>query len=173
MKATPLIRRLTIRLFVALLTFLIGVAASSVWFVNRHQSPEPLRFLSGPRCREGLVSVASHPDVPLHITISDTACENPQTANVQFLVENRSTKPISKYDIHGVQTYDELSDDGLGVSTERVEPLQPHQTDIGFLGGGVLKGAGGKPVGELKSFQLVLWSVDFADGTRWTRSSPN
>jgi hypothetical protein len=159
-------------MFVALLTFLIGVATSSVWFLNHHQPAKSFRFLSGPPCREGLVSVESRPAVPLHITISDTACQNPQSANVQFLVENLTPKPISKYEIRSVQTYDELIDEGLGVSTETIEPLQPRQTQIGFLGGGVLKRSGGKPVSELKSFQLVVWSINFADGTKWTRSSP-
>ena len=164
-------RKIAIGMFAALLTFVIGVATSS--FVNRTQPAKPFRHLSGPTCREGLLSVESRPAVPLRITVSDTACEKPQSASVQFLVENVGTKPISKYEIHGVQTYEELTDTGFGVLTERVEPLQPGQTDIGFLGGGVLKGAGGKPVGELKSFELVLWSVEFADGTKWTRSSPH
>jgi hypothetical protein len=173
MKGAPHIRRLVIRIFVALLTFLIGVATSSVWFVNQYQPPKSFRFLSDPPCRQGLVSVESSPVVPLRITISDTACHSPQEASVQFLVENLSTKPISNYEIRGVQIYDELINEGLGVSTETMEPLQPRQTQIGFLGGGVLKRAGGKPVSELKSFQLVVWSITFADGTKWTRSSPN
>ena len=172
MKGTPQIKRLAIRIFVALLTCLTGVAISSVWFLNHYQPAKSFRYLSGPPCREGLVSVESRPGVPLHITISDTACENPRCANVQFLVENVSTKPISKYEIRGVETYDELNDDGLGVSTVPAKPLQPHQTEIGFLGGGVMTRAGGIPVSELKSFQLVVWSVDFADGTKWTRTSP-
>jgi len=169
MKETPHIRRFVIRIFVALLTFLIGVAISSVWFLNHHQPAKSIRFLSGPPCRERLVSVESPPAVPLRITISDTACEKPQSARVQFLVENVSTKPISKYEIHGVLTYDELSDEGLSVLTETIEPLQPHQTQIGFLGGGVLKGSGGRPVSELRKFELVVWSITFTDGTKWTR----
>jgi len=173
MKATSHIRRLATRIFAALLTFLIGVATSSVWFFNHYQPAKSFRFLSGPPCREGLVSVESRPGVPLHITISDTACQNPQSADVQFLMENLSTKPISKYEIRSVQTYEELIDEGLGVVTETIEPLQPRQTQIGFLGGGVLKRSGGKPVSYLKSFQLVVWSINFADGTKWTRSSPN
>jgi len=170
MKETPHVRRFVIRIFVALLTFLIGVAISSVWFLNHYQPAKSTRLLSGPLCREGVVSVESRPAVPLRITISDTACEKPQSASVQFLVENVSTKPISKYEIRGVQTYDELRDEGLSVLTETIEPLQPRQTQIGFLGGGVLKGSGGRPVSELRRFELVVWSITFADGTKWTRS---
>ena len=170
MKVTPHIKKITIRAGAAVLTFAIGVAISSVWFRNHDQAAKPFRYLSGPTCREGLVSVESLPDVPLRITIADTACEKPQTASVHFVVENLSTKPIKKYEVHGYLIYDDLIDDGMGVTTERVEPLQPRQTDIGFLGGGVMTRAGGIPVGELKHFRLVLWSVEFADGTDWVRS---
>ena len=61
--------------------------------------------------------------------------------------------------------YDNLVDDGLDVSTEGFENLQSHQTQTGFIGGGVLQ------VGELKGFQLTVWSVTFGDGTKWTKSS--
>ena len=172
MKGSSHIRRLALRLITALLTFLIG-AATAVWSPIHDQRVNLPKLLSGQPCRDGLVSVESWPDVPLRVTISDTACENPQSANAQFMVENLSTKPISKYEIRGVLTYDELIDEGLGVSTEKLEPLLPHQTQIGFLGGGVMKRSGGKPVSELRSFQLVVWSISFSDGTKWTRCSPN
>lgn len=171
MKGTPHIKRLAIRLFIGLLTFLIGVATSSVWSLVHYQRVESSRFLSGQPCRDGVVSVESRSDVPLRITISDTACDNPQSANVHFVVENVSTKPITRYEIRSLRAYDELTDEGSGVSTETIEPLQPRQTQIGFLGGGVVRGSCGKPVSELKSFQLVVWSIDFADGTTWTRRS--
>lgn len=173
MKGSPHIRRLALRLMTALLTFLIGVAAAAVWSSIHNQQVNSPRLLLGQPCREGLVSVESRPDVPLRVTISDTACEHPRSAKAHFIVENLSTKPISKYKIRAVLTYDELIDEGLGVSTETVEPLQPHQTQSGFLGGGVLTRAGGRPVSELRSFQLVVWSVTFSDGTTWTRSSRN
>jgi len=166
-------RSVALRIFAALATFLIGVTISSVWFLIHPQPAKSVRLLSGPPCREGLVSGESLPDAPMRITILDTACRDLRTANVHFVVENLSAKPISKYEIRGVQTYDELRDHGLGVGTDTTEPLQPRQTQIGFMGGGVLMRAGGKPVSELRKFQLVLWSVDFTDGTNWTRSSPN
>ena len=163
-------RRFAIRIFVALITFVIGVAASSVWFRINCQPAQSSRLLSGPPCRKGVVSLESQPDSPLRMTISDTSCRDPQTASVQFVVENLSAKPISKYEIRGLLRYDQVIDHGLGVQAETVEPLQPGQTQIGFLGGGVLKAAGGIPVSELRGFQLSVWSIDFADGTKWTRS---
>lgn len=173
MKGSPHIRRLAIRLITGLLTFLIGAATVAVWSPIHDQRVNSPKLLQGQPCRDGLVSVESRPDLPLRVTISDTACDNPRSANARFIVENVSTKPISKYEIRSVQTYDELIDEGSGVSTEPIQPLLPHQTEIGFLGGGVMKRSCGKPVSELRSFQLVVWSISFSDGTTWTRSSPN
>jgi len=45
----------------------------------------------------------------------------------QFVVENISSKPIIKYEIRSIMKYDNLVDDGLGVSTEGFENLQPQQ----------------------------------------------
>jgi hypothetical protein len=113
-----------------------------------------------------LVSVETQSQVPLRISISDTACQNSHSANVQFAVENIVSKPITKYEIRGIMRYDGLVDDGLGVSTEGFENFDSHQVRTGFIGGGVLR------VGELKGFELTVWSVDFADGTKWTRQLP-
>jgi hypothetical protein len=124
-----------------------------------------MRFLSGPPCTNGIVSVEPQSQVLLRLSISDTACQNSHSANVQFAVENIGSKAIIKYEIRSILKYDGLLDDGLGFSTAGIENFQPHQTRMGFIGGGVLK------VGELKGFQLTVWSVTFSDGTNWTRLS--
>ena len=56
-------------------------------------------------------------------------------------------------------------DDGLGVLATGVAHFQPQETRRGFIGGGV------QNVGQLKGFQLTVWSVLFADGTKWNRES--
>ena len=164
-------KNLTTRLIIALLTFVIGIAAASVWFVFYRSSSKPNELLSGLPCRDGLISVESKLNVPLRISISEAVCDNSQGASVHFMVENVSSEPISKYEIRSIETYERLTDDGSGVTTEGAI-LQPHQTQIGFIGGGVLRGAGGVPVGELKGYKLAVWSVTFADGRTWSRSSP-
>ena len=156
-------RRLAARLGMALITFLIGVAIASIGF--RRESVKSVRLLSGPPCTNEIVSVEPQYQVPLRISISDTACQSSHEANVQFVVENISSKPIIKYEIRSIMKYDNLVDDGLGVSTEGFGNLGSHQTQTGFIGGGVLQ------VGELRDFQLTVWSVTFGDGTKWTRSS--
>lgn len=160
-----LMRGIATRLGIASITFLFGIGIASISF--RHEAIKASRLLSGPPCAHGIVSVELQSQAPLRISISDTACQNSHSAHVQFAVENISSKPIIKYEIRAIMSYDGLVDDGLGVSTEGVENFQPHQTRTGFIGGGVLR------VGELKGFKLRVWSVDFADGTKWTRLLPS
>jgi hypothetical protein len=156
-------KRLAIRLIAVLLTFLIGTAATSAWFIFRRLPVQSNKLLSGPPCREGVVSVEPQHGVPLLIKISEAACDNPQVASVHFVVENISSKPISKYNIRSIETYERFLNDGSGVIEGGI--LQPRQTRRGFLGGGVMQ------VGELKSYKLAVWSVTFTDGTTWTRTS--
>ena len=162
-------KRLTIRLIAALLTFLIGIAVASAWFVFRRSPVQSNKLLSGPPCRDGVISVEPQRTAPLQIRISEAACDNAQVADVHFVVKNISSKPISKYDIRSIETYERFFNDGSGVSEGGI--LQPQQTRRGFLGGGVIGDVGGVPVGELKSYKLAVWSVIFTDGTTWTRSS--
>jgi hypothetical protein len=153
-------KRLTPGLVVALLTFIVGIAAASAWSVLRRSPAKSNKLLSGARCRHGLVSVEPQLNVPLRISISEAVCDNPQGASVHFVVENVSSKPISKYDIRRVVTYEGLIDDKSGVTTEGTI-LQPHQTKIGFIGGGVITGAGGVPVGE-DNMDALLTSIEIA-----------
>ena len=162
--------RLTIRLIIAVLTFIIGIAAVSAWFTS-HQSPDQSgRLLSGPPCREGLVSVEPQLNAPLQIKISEATCDNPQEANVYFVVENISSKPIIRFVIRSIKTYERLVNDGSSVTIEGASPVQPRHTINGFLGGGV-RTRGGEWVGELQTNQLTVWSVTFADGTTWEQGS--
>ena len=67
-------RRLAARLGMALITFLVGVAIASIGF--RRESVKSVRLLSGPPCTKGIVSVEPQYQVPLRISISDTACQS-------------------------------------------------------------------------------------------------
>jgi hypothetical protein len=92
-------KSLTAHLIVALLTFIVGIAAASAWSVLRRSPTKSNKPLSGIPCRHGLVSVEPGLNVPLRISISEAVCDNPHGASVHFVVENVSSKPISKYDI--------------------------------------------------------------------------
>jgi hypothetical protein len=161
-------KKLSRLVLIAMVIIAIGSIATAGWFVFRHSRRSSQKFVLGPPCRDGLVSVETQTDAPLRITISNAACDNPQGASVQFLAENISSSPISQFEIRAIETYDELVDQGSGV-TSMGAVLHPHETRMGFIGGGVITAAGGKPVGPLKHYQLTVWAVTFADGKTWTR----
>lgn len=156
--------------FMLITVTIITVAslATAGWLILRHSRRPQSKLVLGPPCREGLVSIESQPDAAVRITVLNAGCDNPQRASVQFLAENIGSSPISEFEVRAIETYDELIDQGSGV-TSMGEVLKPHQERIGFIGGGVMTAAGGKPVGPLKSYQLTVWSVRFADGKTWTR----
>jgi hypothetical protein len=162
-------KKLARLVLIAAAILIAGSVATAAWFLFRQsRRPQSQKLVLGPPCRDGLVSVEPQFDAPMRITISNAACDNPQGASVQFLAENISSSPISQFEIRAIETYDQLVDQGSGVTT--MGPLvHSHETRIGFIGGGVITTAGGKPVGPLKHYQLTVWSVTFADGKTWTR----
>ena len=147
----------------------VNCVAARSWLAFHRSHGQEAKLVLGPPCREGVVSAEAQPDAPLRITIGDAGCDKPQTASVQFVVENVGSSPISQFEVRAIETYDELVDEGTGVTTMGLV-LYPHQTQIGFIGSGVITAAGGKPVGPLKTYQVTVWSVTFSDGTTWRRS---
>jgi hypothetical protein len=161
-------KKLTKLFLIVALILVVGPIAVAGWLGfrrTRHQQP---RFVFGPPCRPGIVSVETQPDAPVRLTIADAGCDKPQTASVQFGAENVSSLAISQYEVRAIETYDELVDRGSAVTAMGLV-LNPHETRIGFIGGGVITAACGKPVGPLRLYQITLASVTFTDGTTWMR----
>ena len=158
-------KKFSIRLLVALITFVIGVGAASLWSVGRRDRVKTVDQLTGPPCVSDVVSVDHQPNIPLHISLADTACYDHVTL-AQFVVENTGTKTISRYEIRGIRTYERSIDTGLGVSTSGTT-LEPQQSRDGGLGTneGTVRGVA---VGRLTSLKLSVWSIVYADGTTWT-----
>src|SRR6266542_1527230 len=161
-------KRLTKLVLIVALILVIGSIATAGWLGFRHARHEQPRLVFGPPCRQGIVSVETQPDAPVRLTIADASCDKPQTARVQFVAENVSSLAISQYEARAIETYDELVDKGSGV-TEMGLVFNPDEKRIGFIGGGVVTAAGGKPVGPLRLYQITLASVTFTDGTTWKR----
>jgi hypothetical protein len=88
----------------------VASVATAGWFILRHSRRQQSKLVLGPPCREGLVSIEPQPDAAVRITVLNAACDNPQRASVQFLVENIGTSPISEFEIRAIETYDELID---------------------------------------------------------------
>jgi len=162
-------KRLTRFLLIVVSVLTVSSVAATGWFAFHRSHRQQARLVFGPPCREGLVSAEPQTDAPLRLTIADAGCDNSQTASVQFVAENVSSSPIIQFEIRAIETYDELVDQGGGVTTIGIV-LNPHHTQTGFIGGGVITGACGKPVGPLKTYQVTVWSVTFGDGRTWTRT---
>jgi hypothetical protein len=159
-------KKLTPLILVGLLTFAFGIAIG----LRRSVQPPFDRLLkvSGTPCREGLVTVEPQPHVPIRIAISDAACNGPQEARVQFVAENIGTVAISKFEIGGVDTYDRPVDVRKGENMIGSN-LYPHHTTTGLIGGSAGTVGAGAPV--LKSYQITVWSITYADGKTWTRAA--
>jgi len=159
-------KKLPAFVIVGLLTFTLGVGMSARRFVRRHVN-QSVKLLGAP-CREGLVSVEPEADVPLRVTVSDTACDSPQEARVQWVAENIGKVQISRFEIRSIEAYDRAVDGRKGVMTIGSN-LYPHQTTTGLIGSSAITGVAGAPV--LTSYKLAVWSVTYADGKTWTRTA--
>jgi len=127
--------------------------------------PQP-KLVLGPACQKGLVSVETQLDAPVRLTIVDAGCDQPQSASVSFIAENVSSLAITKYEVRAIETYDELVHNGSSV-TSMGRVFNPHEMRTGFIGGGVVMIASGRPAGPLRQYQIALASVTFVDGTTW------
>lgn len=161
--------RYAVRLTVAFLTFIIGIASVFVWTT-------PLSFYGGDSqsssdsvCSEGLVVVESQPDSPLGIAVLSSTCQSSQVASVQFEVINTGAKPISYYNIEAFEVYEgRCNADSTGFAANGI--VNPLEKRVDSLGGGVLLGPNGLPVPGLKSYTLAVCSVTFTDDSTWNRS---
>jgi len=152
------------------LLFLTFLTATCVGCVSAQSttSERLLPSLETP-CAEGVVSVEAQENAPLQITIEESACKTTQTACVRFKAKNVSSKAIVEFDVRSLETYEQHFEDGGGMRASELV-LKPNEIyDRGYIGGGVETKAGGIPVGKLQTYVLTVWSVTFADGTKWER----
>ncbi len=126
----------------------------------------------GTPCEKGVISVEAQENAPLQIKVEESDCKTTQTARVRFTAKNLSSKGIVEFTVHSLETYEEYYNDGSGTTMGFEDVLKPDETfEKGFIGSGVETKAGGIPVGKLKNYVLAVWSVTFADGTKWEREA--
>jgi hypothetical protein len=125
----------------------------------------------GTPCDTGVISVEVQENAPLQIKVEESDCETTQTARVRFTAKNLSSKDIVEFSVRSLETYEHYFTDSSGTTAGGFRnPLKPNDIyNKGYIGGGTLTKAGGIPVGKLKSYVLTVWSVNFADGTKWER----
>jgi hypothetical protein len=156
-------------LFLSAILTLMSVACASA-----QSKPSDFRLPSlGTPCAEGVISVEAQENAPLQIIVEESDCKTTQMARVRFTAKNLSSKAIVEFTVRSLQTYEQYYTDTSGSTVGGFEnPLKPNETyDRGFIGGGTETKAGGIPVGKMKSYILTVWSVTFADGTKWERES--
>lgn len=120
--------------------------------------------LSGPPCREGLVTAEAQPDIPLRLTVGKSACASPQEVKAEFEAENIGSVTIKTFTVRALGDYDRAISIRKGVDIAS-GVLKPHQTTTGIVGTGT-----GDPKATLTSCKLTVWSITYADGQTWNRS---
>ena len=136
-------RRYLLRLIVALLTFTIGITASTVWV--------SYRFLL---LRE---SVKPQADAPLRISSIVLNATDHQAGTINFNVDNVSTKQVHAYTIRYIVAGETKKE---GTVTRTIRALMPGQTLLDGFSYSFSSPSG-------KEFTLLVESVQFADGTTW------
>ena len=134
------------RLSIALLTFIVGIAASNLWAGSHVLTAEKAGRLQA--------------SAPLHISDVTLRHTGRDTATISFVVKNRSTRPVSHYTLG----YSE----GLGHGSDAkkihvsVISLRPgHSVHDGF--------SGYFPSDDPRDLTLRVDSVSFVDGSTWER----
>ena len=159
-------RRYGVRFLVALLTFGIGLALSSLLgvFGLFRTAHEPLRvFVSKPRCpkKESVrtqVRVQSYEAEPILLSYVKAPLSTAERGNdeVVVLIENRSGKTITSYHIAGSKT---------------LTGRPGHDTTLDQTGSVILKPGQSLPVILPPVFNtaamLQVARVEFEDGTTW------
>ena len=156
-------RRYGVRFLVAVLTFGLGVALSFALGLLRvphtrisHRWSDSGSCRKFSRVKPVLPTVDSHPDDPLRLIHLEAASRS-ETGGTRFLVENKSNKTITSYQVSGERRWraegrsvENLADSTASVFLEPGESsyLSPPRSVDGGL--------------RLR----VLW-VAFQDGSRW------
>ncbi len=108
------------------------------------------------------VSVKPQPNSPLSIELIDPNRPIGHTPEVQVIVANMGTKPISAYAIRYDTSDDGSKSGGLELSNKALLNfvLQPGQSEIVNVGEGTYES-------EIKVIRLSVDFIEFIDGTRW------
>lgn len=151
-----------VRAVVALLTFLIGVSMYTAMFSRHRKVTTVIMPLANARNCYGLVSVESHSQGPVRLAVDQAACTHLSTT-VRFTLENISDKPIVKYEVRGLRTQGPTISNNVNLTSEFDNAMEPHEIRTEVIE------ERSDSAGQLTGFQVVLWSVTFADGTTWSR----
>ena len=162
-------KRRTLYIFVALLTFGIGVFAWSMNFSGRScfQRAEQMPPPTEPICAEGAFTVEDQPEAPARLAVAKALCDG-SSWDAQLTLANTSNKVIRGYEIANIDTYEYKR---AGESTQGVSGdinFQPGDVKRIEVGGGFRDGMScGTPTGPIRQNLFWITLIEFADGSEW------
>ncbi len=167
-------KRRTLYLTVALLTFSIGMLA---WFINPLRWIRPLHIEQLPPvetpCAEVTFTVADQPQATARLRLVNASCQESHW-NAQLTLENTGEKVISGYEIANVETYQYKRDveSSYAENGHKYPLLRPGESKSLGRGGGFRDGLSyGRPVGPIR--QVLFWvkRIQYTDGSEWPQDN--
>lgn len=166
-------RSLTHRLILAIVTCFLGIATCSgcITFRSTSQSTVQNSFAGERPCRAGLIVVENQPDAPVWVSILKTDCLNPYFPGAGFRVESNVNRPIRRYQVRILQSYDGVVDSDSTYSSETKGTdgslFPKDEASSSYMSWALKRGWFKDPEPKLI---FTVWSVTFADGTIWNRA---
>jgi hypothetical protein len=121
-------------------------------------------------CRDGLIVVEKQPEAPVRISILKTDCMNPYMPGASFQVEPNVARPIHRYEVRILLSYDGVYSSYSTSLAETREPggsvFSKNFSTSDYMSWGLKRGWFKDP--EPK-FTFTVWSVTYADGSSWNR----
>lgn len=157
-----------------LLTVAICIATCSSCLTLHWSSESTTQDLVVERpCRDDLIVVENQPDAPVRISILKTDCLNPYFPGAGFQVESNVTRPIRRYQVRILQSYDGVFDSDSTCSAETKEPggslFSKDESSSEYMGWALRRGWFNDPEPKLT---FTVWSVTYSDGSVWNRAVP-
>jgi|GEM_PF-2871424 len=154
--------------------FLLVAASGCVTFGGSSSSTARSALVGEQPCRAGLIVVEEQADAPVRISNLKTDCRNPNVPGAGFQVEPNVARPIRRYEVRILHSYDGVYDgyssDSAGTTGADGGPVfSKDSSSSSYMSWGLKRGWFKDP--EPK-FTFTVWSVTFTDGSTWNRASP-
>jgi len=165
---------LTSRLIITFVACVLVIAIGSGCITLRTSSDSTGRnsLTAEKACRDGLIVVEKQPDAPVRVSILKTDCLNPYLPGASFQVEPNVTRPIRRYEVRILLSYDGVyssySSTSAGTTEPGVSVFSKDSSSSDYMSWGLERGWFKDPE---PMFTFTVWSVTYADGSSWNRTA--
>lgn len=164
------VKRISLYLLIALITFGLGVAT---WLTKPYkstasQSPTITVATLDLPCAPDTFTVKQQPDVAMQLVIVEANC-NGSDWNAKLTLQNLSPKAVRGYQVANSEDYDYKtgvrSSQGVMATGVVLDPAEIKTLDFraGFQNGLSY----GKPTGSIRRTIFWIEKVEYSDGTSW------